>query len=68
MVARLVNDTVYVYFAPYNGYQFRLNKTKIYDHHHWWWGTDSYTLMDNDREVGTFKDNTLDSIVLNDNQ
>jgi hypothetical protein len=68
LVARLQGDTVYVYFAPYNGYQLRLNRTKMCGHHHCVWTLNNYTLMDNDREVGTFKDNTLDSIVVNDNQ
>lgn len=62
MVARLQNDTVYVYFAPYNGYQLRVNASADKSN------IESYTIFDNDRIVGTFKDSTLDSIVVNDNK
>lgn len=67
-VAYSIHDSVYVYKSPSNDYQIRLNRGKVYTHNRMWDGLQSFTLMDEDREVSTFTDSFLDSLIINDNQ
>lgn len=49
-------------------YTIRINKGKVFSHHHFYLDVVSFTLIEGNREVATFKDSVLNEIIIQDNQ